>query len=84
MTLSEMLLNVYKMLFWKFMKELLCFVTKFDNIDELVFLYRKWHGKLLKIRSASQLVVNLPAEQVTYFYKITNASSSRYYSYITD
>ena len=41
MTLSEMLLNVYKMLFWKFMKELLCFVTKFDNIDELVFLYRK-------------------------------------------
>jgi len=32
---------VYKMLFWKFMKELLCFVTKFDNIDKLVFVYWK-------------------------------------------
>jgi len=41
MTLSENLLNIYIMLFWKFMKELLCFVTKFDNIDELVFVYWK-------------------------------------------
>jgi len=41
MPLIEMLVNIYKMLFWNFMKELLCFVTKFDNIDELVFVYRK-------------------------------------------
>jgi len=31
------------------MKEL-CFVTKFDNIDELVFVYRQWNGKTLRIR----------------------------------